>query len=155
MSHEARLAQLGITLPSAPPPMASYVPSRRDGSQLFISGQLPFRPDGSVVTGRLDDGIDIETAASAAQLCALQWLAQIRAAAGSLDRLHQVIKITGFVASAPGFTSQPRVVNGASDFLVHVLGDAGRHARSAVGVAALPLGACVEVEAIVALDSSR
>jgi enamine deaminase RidA (YjgF/YER057c/UK114 family) len=145
---ETRLAELGITLPDAPAPAANYVPFVVVGEMLHVSGQISKGP-GGLITGRLGDGMSVEEGAAAARVCAMSLLAQVRAACGGdLDRLVRVVKLTGFVASAPDFADQPRVVNGASDFLVEVLGEAGRHARSAVGVAALPLGVAVEVEGL-------
>ena len=145
---DKRLAELGITLPTPPAPAANYVPAVISGSQLFVSGQLPMADGKVTVTGQLGDGVDVETAREAAKLCAIYVLAQARSVLGDLDRVVRLVKVTGFVASHPSFGDQPKVVNGASDFFVEVLGDRGRHARSAVGVAALPFGASVEVEAI-------
>ena len=149
MTPEERLAELGLTLPEAPAPQASYVPAVRTGSLVFTSGQLPF--DNGVIAeyGLVGQEVTTDTATAMARLCALNALAAIKAEIGELSRVVRVVKVLGFVASAPGFTWQPRVVNGASDLLVAVFGDAGQHARSAVGVAALPLGAPVEVELIV------
>ena len=145
---EARLAELGVVLPPAPAPAAKYVPWVKQGDTLYVSGQISNGPDGPI-RGRLGEGMEVAAGAAAARACALSLLAQVRAACGGdLDRLVRVVKLTGFVASAPGFVDQPKVVNGASDVLVEVLGDAGRHARSAVGVAALPLGVAVEIEGI-------
>lgn len=145
---EARLAELGATLPNAPAPAANYVPFVAAGGLLYVSGQISSGPGGPI-RGRLGEDMDVAAGAEAAKACALSLLAQVRAAGGGdLDRLERVVKLTGFVCSAPGFTDQPKVVNGASDFLVAVLGDAGRHARSAVGVSALPLGVAVEIEGI-------
>lgn len=145
---ETRLAALGVTLPDAPAPAANYVPWVISGNQVWVSGQISQDANGPV-RGKLGDGMSAEAGADAAKLCALALLAQVKAAlGGDLDRLGRVIKLTGFVASAPDFTDQPKVVNGASDFLVEVLGDKGRHARSAIGVAALPLGVAVEIEGI-------
>lgn len=145
---EAKLAELGVTLTEASPPQANYVPSVLSGSTLYVSGQISQGPDG-LVTGRLGDGVSIEEGAAAARLCAISLLTQVKAACGGdLDRLVRIVKLTAFVNSAPSFTDQPKVANGASDFLVSVLGDAGRHARSAVGVAALPLDVAVEIEGI-------
>jgi enamine deaminase RidA (YjgF/YER057c/UK114 family) len=145
---EERLAGMGVTLPEAPPPAANYVPFVRVGDIVHVSGQIARGPQGPVC-GRLGEDMAVEAGAAAARLCAIALLAQVRAACGGdLDRLVRVVKLTGFVASAPGFFDQPRVVNGASDFLVEALGEAGRHARSAVGVAALPLGVAVEVEGV-------
>lgn len=145
---EAKLAELGVTLTEASPPQANYVPSVQCGNTLYVSGQISQGPDG-LVTGRLGDGVSIEEGAAAARLCAISLLTQVKAACGGdLDRLVRIVKLTAFVNSAPKFTDQPKVANGASDFLVGVLGDAGRHARSAVGVAALPLDVAVEIEGI-------
>ncbi|GLK75638.1 hypothetical protein GCM10008171_08920 [Methylopila jiangsuensis] len=145
---EAKLAELGVTLPTPAAPVANYVPAVVTGDQLFISGQLPMGPDGLSLTGRLGDGVSIEDAQAAAKLCAINILAQARAALGDLERVVRVVKLGAFVASTPEFTDHAKVVNGASDFLVAALGDRGRHARSAVGVAALPLGAAVEIDAV-------
>jgi enamine deaminase RidA (YjgF/YER057c/UK114 family) len=145
---EAKLAELGVTLGSAPAPAANYVPFVVLGDLVHVSGQISAGPDG-LITGRLGEDLGIEDGAAAARACAISLLAQVRAACGGdLDRLVRVVKLTGFVNSTPGFTDQPKVVNGASDFMVAALGDAGRHARSAVGVAALPLGVAVEIEGI-------
>jgi enamine deaminase RidA (YjgF/YER057c/UK114 family) len=149
---EARLARLGVELPPAAAPAANYVPFVRHGDLVYISGQLPLTPRGVDCRGRLGDSVSVEDGRRAARLCAINVLAQAKAAlGGELERIRQVVRITGFVASAPGFTEQHLVVNGASDFLVEALGERGRHARAAVGVAALPLDAAVEVDAIVAV----
>lgn len=145
---ERKLAELGLKLPEAPQPVANYVPYLMSGNQLFISGQVSKDDTGKMLTGLLGDTVSPEDGRKAARFCALSLLAQAKAALGSLDRVEQVLRLTGFVASAPGFTAQPTVINGASDLLVEILGDAGRHTRSAVGVAVLPLGACVEIDAI-------
>ncbi len=146
---DARLAELGIMLPTPTPPVANYVPAVITGNQLFISGQLPMVDGKPSVTGQLGTGTDADAAKEAARLCAINVLAQAKTAlGGDLDRVVRLVKVVGFVASAPSFTEQPKIVNGASDFFVEALGDRGRHARSAVGVAALPFGASVEVEAI-------
>lgn len=144
-----RLAELGIELPAAAAPVASYVPVVEQGGMAYISGQLPFVA-GQLVTGRLGQGVSLETGAEAARACGLMILAQLDAA-GVLDRVERVVKLGAFIASTPEFTDQPKVANGASDLMVQVFGDAGKHARSAVGVPVLPLGAAVEVDAIVAL----
>ena len=149
---EARLAELGITLPAAAAPVANYVPTVRSGSMLYISGQVTLRDGTPQHLGKLGVGIDVEEGAQAARLCALNIVAQAKAALGELDRVVRVVKLVGFVNSAPDFTDQPKVINGASDFMVEVFGDKGKHARSAVGVAALPLGVSVEVEAILEVD---
>lgn len=144
---ENRLAELGFSLPEAPAPAANYVPYAVSGNLVFVSGQISADENG-LVTGRLGDDLDVEAGARAAQRCALALLAQVKAACGGdLSRLRRVVKLTGFVNSTPDFKDQPRVVNGASDLLVNVLGEAGRHSRSAVG-AMLPLGVAVEIEGI-------
>ncbi len=148
MTIEARLAELGISLPSPAAPAANYVPAVQSGNILYISGQLPIGPEGLKAIGQCASAADVPAAAEAARLCAINLLAQARLALGSLERIRRVVKLTGFVNSAAGFGDQPKVVNGASDLFVAVLGDAGRHARSAVGVSGLPFGALVEVEAI-------
>lgn len=148
---EARLAELGVTLPDAPAPAANYVPTVLSNGHLYVSGQLPTGPDG-LAKGRLGDGFTVEQGQAAARLCAINILAQAKAALGDLGRIRRVVKLGGFVASAPDFFDQPKVVNGASDFFAEVLGDKGRHARAAVGVAALPLGAAVEVDAVIEVD---
>ncbi len=150
MSHdiEARLAELGETLPDAPAPAANYVPYVQVGDLLHVSGQISMK-DGALITGKLGADLDVEAGAAAARACALSLLAQVKAACGGdLSRLQRVVKLTGFVNSTPEFTDQPKVINGASDALVEILGEAGRHARSAVSAAALPLGVAVEVEGI-------
>jgi enamine deaminase RidA (YjgF/YER057c/UK114 family) len=145
---DRKLEELGLALPKAASPIASYVPVVEAGGLLHVSGQLPFR-DGQVITGRLGDGTSLEDGQAAAQACALMVVAQIKAAIGGLDRVTRIVKLGVFVNSAADFTDQPKVANGASDLMVALFGDAGRHARAAVGVAALPLGAAVEVDAIV------
>ena len=155
MSHEARLAELGIALPPVAAPAFDYVPAVVHGGLVWISGQLPRAADGSLPhLGRLGEDVDLETARKAAELCALQALAALRAAAGSLDRVERAIKVTGFVASAPGVVEQPKVIDAASNLLGKVFGEAGRHARSAVGVAMLPRGVPVEIEFVFALKDS-
>ena len=146
---EARLAELGIELPSVVPPVASYVPAVVSGSLVFTSGQLPMVAGKMPATGKVGDGVGLVPPADAqlyARQCALNALAAIQSVIGSLDRITQVVKVTGFVASAPEFTGQPGVVNGASDVLGEIFGTIGVHARSAVGVTALPLDSPVEVE---------
>jgi len=145
---EARLAELGVTLPEAPAPAANYVPWIRTGDLVFVSGQIPIQ-DGAFITGKLGADMDVDAAAAAAKLCAVSLLAQVKAACGGdLDKLRRVVKLTGFVNSTGDFGDQPKVVNGASDFLVEALGDAGRHTRSAVSAASLPFGVVVEIEGI-------
>jgi enamine deaminase RidA (YjgF/YER057c/UK114 family) len=145
---EARLASLGIALPDAPNPVANYVPSFLAGSLLFISGQISRAADGSIMKGRLGADLTIEQGRAAARLSGLNLLAQAKAAVGDLDRIAHIVKLTGFVNATPEFADHPQVVNGASDLMVEVLGDKGRHTRAAVGVAGLPMGCAVEVEAI-------
>jgi enamine deaminase RidA (YjgF/YER057c/UK114 family) len=145
---DQRLKALGLTLPGAPAPVANYIPTRIVGELLFVSGQISRNLDGSLVAGKLGAGLDVAQGQAAAKLCALAVLAQAKAALGDLDRIVAAVKLLGFVNSAPDFGQQPAVVNGCSDLLVEVLGEAGRHARSAVGVNALPMNAAVEVEAI-------
>jgi enamine deaminase RidA (YjgF/YER057c/UK114 family) len=148
---DARLAELGVTLPDAPAPAANYVPYVISGNTVYVSGQVSMDANG-FVTGRVGDDMSPEDGAAAARRCAMSLLAQVKAACGGdLDRLKRVVKLTAFVNSAPDFTGQPAVVNGASNFLVEVLGDAGRHARSAVG-AILPLGCAVEIEGIFEIE---
>ena len=149
MSIEDRLAGMGITLPEASAPVASYQPLVLDGQTVYVSGQLPF-VDGKLVTGKLGTDVALERGQEAARACGLMILAQLQAA-GLLDRVRKVLKLGGFVASSPEFFDQPKVVNGCSDLMAEVFGDNGRHARSAVGVPVLPLNAAVEVDAIVAL----
>ena len=151
MSIEARLAELGITLPKASAPAANYVPTVLHGNTLYISGQIPFREDGTLVLGRLGEDMDVAAGQATARLCGIGILAQAQAALGSLDRIERVLKLGAFVSSTANFFDQPKVANGCSDFMVEVLGDAGRHARSAVGVPALPLGVAVEIDAVIAV----
>ncbi len=147
MSFDARIAQLGITLPDAPAPAANYVPYVQSGKLLFVSGQIAAGPEG-LIRGRLGEDMDATAGTAAARACGLALIAQARAALGSLDRIARVVKLTGFVNSTPDFTDQPEVVNGCSDLMVEVFGEAGRHARAAVSAAALPRGVAVEIEAI-------
>ncbi len=148
MSFTSRLTELGVTLPDAPAPAANYVPFVKTGGIVYVSGQISAGPDGMIV-GKLGDDMASEQGAAAARQCAISLLAQVKAACeGDIDRLVRVIKLTGFVNSTPDFTEQPKVINGASDFLVEALGDAGRHSRSAVSAASLPFGVAVEIEGI-------
>jgi len=151
VSAEAALRALGITLPEPAAPVASYVPYTRDGSLVFVSGQLPIRDGALPRTGLVGANVSQEEAIEEARACAVNVLAQLRAAAGSLDDVARILKLTVFVASAPGFRAQPVVANGASELMVEVFGEAGKHARAAVGVAELPLGAPVEVDAVAAV----
>ena len=145
-----RLAAVGLTLPEVVPPIAAYVPAVQIGNLIYSSGQLPMVNGALAMTGKVGAGVTPEQAKELAQVCALNALAAIGTLC-NLDDIAQIVKVTGFVASAPGFTGQPMVVNGASELFGALFGDAGKHARSAVGVAELPLGAPVEVEVIVAL----
>jgi len=153
MSIEARLQELGLVLPETSPPLASYVPVMVHGDLAFVSGQLPFI-DGQLVTGTLGKDVELDRAIAAARACGLMILAQLRTTIGSLDKVERVVKLGGFVASTPDFTDQHKVVNGASDLMVELFGEQGRHARAAVGVPALPLGAAVEVDAVIALGAN-
>jgi enamine deaminase RidA (YjgF/YER057c/UK114 family) len=148
-SPEDRLAELGLQLPSVAAPVAAYVPAVRSGNHVYTSGQLPMVEGKLAATGKVGAEVSPEQAASLARTCALNALAAVKAEVGDLARVRRVVKVVGFVASAPDFTGQPGVVNGASDLLGQVFGDAGVHARSAVGVAVLPLDAPVEVELVV------
>ena len=148
MSHEARLAKLGVTLPPAPKPMATYATAVQSGNLLYTSGHGPLRADGSFVVGKLGATLDVDAGREAARLTALALLATVKAHLGSLDRVVSVVKVLGMVNATPEFGEHPQVVNGFSDLLVQVFGDAGVAARSAVGTAGLPLGIAVEVEAI-------
>jgi enamine deaminase RidA (YjgF/YER057c/UK114 family) len=149
---DARLATLGITLPDAPNPVANYVPACLSGNLLFISGQVSKAADGSIVSGQLGGGMTVAEGRAAARLCALNILAQAKAALGNLDRVGQIVRLNGFVNAAPEFTEHPQVMNGASDLMVEVFGDAGRHTRVAVGVSSLPLGCAVEVDAVLLIN---
>jgi enamine deaminase RidA (YjgF/YER057c/UK114 family) len=146
---EARLGELGIVLPTPPTPVANYVPFVRTGALLFVSGQICLGPDGKLTTkGRLGDGVSVEDGQKAARACAINLLAQLKVALGDLDGLVRVVRLGGFINSAAGFVDGPKVMNGASDLMVEVFGDKGRHARTTVGVAALPADAAVEVEGL-------
>jgi enamine deaminase RidA (YjgF/YER057c/UK114 family) len=146
---EKRLSDLGVTLPAAAAPAANYVPFMRTGNLVFTAGQLPLKDGKLQVTGLLGRDVDTAAGKEAAKLCAINILAQARAAIGDLEKIRRLVKITVFVASAPDFTEQHLVANGASDFLVEVLGELGKHARAAVGTASLPLNAAVEIEAVI------
>ncbi|NOC46921.1 MULTISPECIES: RidA family protein [unclassified Ruegeria] len=151
MSIAAKLESLGVTLGDAPAPAANYVPYVRVGNIVYVSGQISKSDE--LITGKLGDDMDVETGAAAARVCAINLLAQVKAACGGdIDKLVRVIKLTGFVNSTADFTAQPQVINGASDFLVEALGDAGRHSRSAVSAASLPLGVAVEIEGIFEIE---
>ncbi|WP_022705782.1 RidA family protein [Paracoccus zeaxanthinifaciens] len=147
MSVEQTLADKGITLPEAPMPAANYVPFVQTGNLVFISGQISADENG-LITGKVGDGTSVEDGAAAARRCGLALIAQLKAAIGDLDRVTRVVKLTGFVNSTPDFTDQPKVINGCSDLMVEVFGDAGRHSRAAVSAPSLPFGVAVEIEAI-------
>ena len=148
---DTRLAELGITLPAPASPVAAYVPAVLYNGLLHISGQISFAEDGHLITGRLGESVDLDGGTAAARRCGIMLLAQIKAALGSLDRVERIVKLGVYVNSDPSFTDQPKVANGASELMQQVFGEPGRHARSAVGVASLPLGVAVEVDAIVAV----
>ncbi len=152
MTIEQRLAELGLTLPAAAAPVAAYVPAVEAYGLLHISGQLPFTESGELITGRLGENVDVPAGAEAAKRCGLMLVAQIKAAlGGDLSRVERIVKLGAFISSTADFIDQPKVANGASELMVALFGDKGRHARSAVGVPVLPLGAAVEVDAIVAI----
>jgi enamine deaminase RidA (YjgF/YER057c/UK114 family) len=146
---EERIVELGLTLPEVVPPLAAYVPAARSGNLVFTAGQLPARDGAMLATGKLGDAVSAEQGYECARQCAINALAAIKAEIGELSAIKRVVKAVVFVASTPDFTGQPQVANGASEFLGEVFGDAGKHSRSAVGVAALPLDVPVEVELVV------
>ena len=150
MSIDQRLAELGITLPRAAAPVAAYLPVVIHGNIAYVSGQLPF-VNGELVKGRLGEDVSLEQGYEAARACALMICAQLKAAAGSLDRVERIVRLGAFVNSSSQFTDQAKVANGASELMFDIFGEAGRHARAAVGVPVLPLGAAVEVDAVIAL----
>ncbi len=150
---DTKLAELGLSLPEAAAPVAAYVPVVEAGGLLHLSGQLPFK-NGQLITGRLGDGVDLEGGQDAARACGLMIVAQLKKYLGDLARVERIVKLGVFVNSTRDFTDQPKVANGASDLMVALFGDAGKHARSAVGVPALPLGAAVEIDAIVQISAS-
>lgn len=148
MSFEAKLTELGLALPPAPKPVATYIPAVRAGDLLFLSGTGPFKDGAIVYAGKLGKDLTVEQGYDAASLALLNALAMVRQELGTLDRVVRVVRLTGHVASAEGFTQQPAVINGASDLLVRIFGDAGRHARLALGAAELPLNMAIELELI-------
>jgi len=152
-NFEKKLAELGVSLPDAPAPAANYVPFVTIGTTVYVSGQISMA-DGALITGKIGSDLTTEEGAAAARSCAISLLAQVKkACGGDLDKLKRVVKLTGFVNSTPDYADQPKVVNGASDFLVEALGDAGRHARSAVSAGALPLNVAVEIEGIFEIEA--
>ncbi|MBA2485957.1 MAG: RidA family protein [Nitrospira sp.] len=154
MSVEATLNTLGIELPAPPKPVASYVPAVLAGDLLYLSGMLPFRDGQVVITGKLGEEISVERGAEAAKLALLNALAVVRHELGSLDRVQRIVRVVGHVASAAGFVQQPAVINGASDLLVQIFGESGRHARVALGAAELPMHAAIELELLVQIKKS-
>lgn len=152
MSVDKRIEELGLALPAAAAPVASYVPTVEAGNMLYVSGQISFAADGALITGRLGADMDVDAGRKAAERCALMILAQVKAAlGGNWGRVERVVKLGVFVQCTPEFTQQPEVANGASDLMVAVFGDAGKHSRAAVGVPALPRGVAVEVDAVIQL----
>lgn len=149
MSYEAKLKELGLELPAAPAPVAAYVPAVKIQGFVYTSGQIPFVNGELKFKGKVGGGIKEEDAYEAAKICALNCLSVVKAQIGSLNKIERIVKLTGFVSSAPGFNMQPKVINGASELMGQIFGEAGSHARSAVGVNELPLDAAVEVEMIV------
>ena len=150
---DARLKELGITIPEAPAPAANYVPFTTSGNLVFVAGQVPFVDGKLTKTGRVGEDASVEDGHEQARICAINLIAQVKVACGGdLDRVQRVVKLGGFVASAPDFTGHPAVVNGASDLMVDVFGDAGKHARFAVGANVLPLGCVVEIDGIFEID---
>ncbi len=152
MSAEDKARELGLNLEAAGPPAGNYVPSVRTGNLVYLSGHLPTRPDGSRPVGRLGEDVSVEEGYEAARLCAVALIARLRSEVGSLDRVRRIVKVTGFVNAIPEFTQHPQVINGASDLLAAVFGDAGKHARAAIGVSSLPAGCPVEVELIAEVE---
>ncbi|SDF60613.1 RidA family protein [Sporolituus thermophilus] len=149
MSYEAKLQELGLKVPEVAKPVAAYVPAVKVGDYVYTSGQIPFVEGKLKYVGKVGKDLSLEEGYEAAKVCALNCLAAVKSVIGSLDKVEQIVKVVGFVNSAPGFADQPKVVNGASELIGQVFGTAGEHARSAVGVAELPLNAAVEVEMIV------
>jgi enamine deaminase RidA (YjgF/YER057c/UK114 family) len=149
---EARLKALDLVLPEVPSAIGTYVPFLHLNGQLFVSGQLPLKDGRVAIAGKLGDGLDLAQGEAAAKLCALNILAQAKTALRDLDRIVQLVRLNGFVNAAPNFTDHPKVINGASNLMVELLGEKGRHTRVAIGCASLPLGAAVEVDAIFAID---
>ena len=149
---EIKLNQLGLNLPDAPKPVAAYIPAKQTGNLVFTAGQLPMVNGELISKGLLGQDVEIEEANKAARICTLNALAAIKGVIGDLDRIKQIVRVVGYVASVPTFTQQPAVVNGASELLLEIFGENGKHARSAVGMAALPLNASVEIELTVEIE---
>jgi len=149
---ELKLKELGILLPEAPKPVAAYIPAKQSGKLVFTAGQLPMVQGELISKGLLGQDVEIEEANKAARICILNALAAIKGVVGDLDRIKQIVRVVGYVASVPTFTQQPAVVNGASELLLEIFGESGKHARSAVGMAVLPLNASVEIELTVEVE---
>jgi enamine deaminase RidA (YjgF/YER057c/UK114 family) len=149
---ETKLDQIGLTLPEAPKPVAAYIPAKQSGKLVFTAGQLPMVNGELISKGLLGQDVGVEEANKAARICTLNALTAIKGVIGDLDRIKQIIRVVGYVASVPTFTQQPEVVNGASELLIEIFGKDGKHARTAVGMAVLPLGASVEIELIVEVE---
>ena len=149
---EQKLTQLGLVLPETPKPVAAYIPAKQAGNLIFTAGQLPMVNGELISKGLLGQDVEIEEANKAARICTLNALAAIKGVVGDLDRIKQIVRVVGYVASVPTFTQQPAVVNGASELLLEIFGESGKHARSAVGMAVLPLNASVEIELIVEVE---
>lgn len=153
MSFEAKISEMGLTIPEVAKPVAAYVPSIKVGDYVYTSGQIPFVSGKLAYAGKVGQDLQLEQGYEAAKVCALNCLAAIKSVIGSLDNIEQIVKVVGFVNSAPGFTDQPKVINGASELVGNIFGKQGEHARSAVGVPELPINAAVEVEMIVKVKS--
>lgn len=149
---EAKLSELGYALPPVPAPAGNYVPTRQIGNLLFVSGQIAKRGDGHLLAGKLGADLTVEEGQEAARVCALNILAHAKATLGDLSRIKSIVRLNGFVNATPDFTDQPQVINGASDLVCAVLGDKGRHTRAAVGVASLPAGTAVEIDAVIEVE---
>ena len=152
MKVEQKLADLGLALPPVGPPAGNYLPAARTGNLVFLAGHGPVRADGSFITGRLGDGLSVEQGYEAARATGLALLGSLKSEIGDLDRIRRIVKVFGMVRCTPDFGEQPAVINGASDLFVELFGDAGRHARSAVGMTALPMGIAVEIEMVVEVE---
>jgi enamine deaminase RidA (YjgF/YER057c/UK114 family) len=152
VSIESRLKKIGLSLPDAPKPVAAYIPAKQTGNLVFTAGQLPMVNGELISKGLLGQDVEIDEANKAARICTLNALAAIKGAIGDLDRIKQIVRVVGYVASVPTFTQQPAVVNGASELLLEIFGENGKHARSAVGMAVLPLNASVEIELTVEIE---
>ncbi|MHB1125940.1 MAG: RidA family protein [Bacillota bacterium] len=155
MSYEKRIEELGLKIPEAPKPVAAYIPAVKVDNLVFTSGQIPFVHGELLFRGKVGGDLSEEEGYQAAKVCALNCLSVIKGLIGSLDRIEKIVKVTGYVNSAPGFTRQPLVINGASELLADIFGEAGQHARAAIGVSELPVNAAVEVDMVVKVKASR